>query len=503
MSDVQVLPLEKRLVSVLKELEVGGGRAAAEPGENYPSSVRKFDKPSLLAAARACSSILDTIVALPQTGVGSMAILKIVVSGAGAPRLLSFACGHNDVAVAALHRGMVAIYQAALVAGHLHVAHYVLKGTSASEEVEASLALEIGRKFFVSAMLGSLPSLELLVTLFSTLRSLLSGERVDLTLATIAAVDGLTSAFIHFLSNCFASLGIDASSVQALSSKLSSLTDVLPADQGRALRSSLIPKVLAESLEQYSVGWSIFTSNPTGDPDARSAGPPPLLLVETQLQLAQDATSQLVYQRHLNGFLSAIGAPVSSGSLPEAKRARFDTSGDSPGSYSRRNPADKAEINGGGKGGGKGGNKGGGKGAGKGGGKGANGANLGAASYSPPPSEGRGGGTGDGRFLPPGSVDPYLIGSKRSSASGCKVEGDTVSWGSKQYDFAAARADFQSRFPPITNPDPVALCSEPATERSFVSKLAPGTSSSDVEAYRQWWRAWDIRKYCTAGQDFA
>jgi hypothetical protein len=95
------------------------------------------------------------------------------------------------------------VFQAAAAVGNRHVARFLLKGTSASTDIEARLGESIGSKFFVSAMQGTLPPLADLTSLFCKYRTFMSGEAVVLSLDEIAGDEGPTLAFLSFLVNGF------------------------------------------------------------------------------------------------------------------------------------------------------------------------------------------------------------------------------------------------------------------------------------------------------------
>jgi len=391
-----------------------------------------------------------------------MFVLKTAVSGAGAMQLLAYACGHNDSALASAHRAFTIVYHAAAAAGHRHVARYLLKGTSASADVEARLGEAIGSKFFVSVMLGTLPSLAVLLSLFCKFRSLMTGEGCIFTVDDIAADEGLISAFMFFLSNGFAAFGIDASALQAFPGQIAAICASMPRHQALRLRANVLQKTLSETLASYQVAWAIFTSSPTGDSD-RLRPSPPLTLTQGHLELAAGAVSQLVYQRHLVEFAGPLLEPVVASPEPVAKRSK-------PG-FSETHPSALLSAgNGGGKG----------KGKGKGGR---------VVSFATPSSSGGRGGGGAVGF------SSSELGAHRDRTHGCKVEGDKVVWRNVTYNLAAARTEFAAQFPSVANPDPIALCCEASAEDAYIRKLAPGTSPSDVAAYLSWWRSWSIRKH--------
>ena len=463
-SDVRSLPLNKRMSLALTDLDRGGGRMLADSGGGASSSSSgRFDKTLLAAAIRVSLPSLEAISGSDSSVDGALFVLKTVVSGAGAMQLLTFACGRNDSVLASAHRALPIVYHAAAAAGHRHVARYLLKGTSASADVEARLCEAIGSKFFVSVMLGTLPALAVLLSLFCKFRSLMTGEGCTFSMDDIAADEGLISAFLVFLSNGFAAFGIDASALLLFSGQLAEICASLPRHQALRLRSNVLQQTLSDSFASFQVAWSIYTSSPTGDSD-RLRPPPSLTLVKVPMDLAASAVAQLVFQRHLINFGGTLLDPVTALSPePVAKRPKAGLSQTQPSAL-------LAAGNGGGKG----------KGKGKGGR---------AVGLAPALSiGGRGGGNAVGS-------NPSELGAQRDRTFGCKVEGDKATWGAATYNLATARADFVSQFPAIPNPDPVALCCEATSEVGYIRKLDPATSPSDVAAYIFWWRSWSIRKH--------
>jgi len=347
------------------------------------------------------------------------------------------------------------VFQAAAAVGNRHVARFLLKGTSASTDIEARLGESIGSKFFVSAMQGTLPPLADLTSLFCKYRTFMSGEAVVLSLDEIAGDEGPTLAFLSFLVNGFSAFGIDASSLLPFPGKLAQICGMMPSSQAQRLRAAVMHKTLVDSMASLQVEWFIFTGSPTSGDSDRLRRPPPLHVDGSQLALAANAVTQVVYDRHLRQFITPLVEPGPTPLEPIPKRPKSSH-------------PETQHSGGKGKGKGKGGR---------------------AVQLASPSSLG---GRGGGGAVASSSSE---VGAKRDRTLGCKVVGDKVIWGPATYNWTTACADFKSQFPLVANPDPVALCCEAASESAYIRKLAPGTSLSDVAAYVSWWRSWSIRKH--------
>jgi hypothetical protein len=97
---------------------------------------------------------------------------------------------------------------------------------------------------------------------------------------------------------------------------------MMPSSQAQRLRAAVLHKTLVDSMASLQVEWFIFTGSPTSGDSDRLRRPPLLHVDGSQLALAANAVTQVVYDRHLRQFITPLVEPGPTPLEPIPKRPK-------------------------------------------------------------------------------------------------------------------------------------------------------------------------------------